>query len=109
NLLAPGSFPKRRRLRRLISACVGIILITIAAGLFWCRSAPPDPPELVLTGVDPAVVKVLEDSRAAVLQAPRSAAAWGRLGMVLVVHDFHAEANRCFAQAERLDGRDPRW
>jgi tetratricopeptide (TPR) repeat protein len=95
--------------KRLLSLFLGIILITGAVAYLWSRLAPPDPPAVLLTGVDPAVVKVVEDSRAAVRQSPRSAAAWGRLGMVLVVHDFHAEANRCFAQAERLDPRDPHW
>src|SRR5213079_2958398 len=32
-----------------------------------------------------------------------------RLGMVLRAHDFDAEANRCFEEAERLDPREPRW
>ena len=104
--LIPG---KSRRLRRFLSLFLGIILIAAAVGYLWFRSAPPAPPEVVLTDVDPAVVKVVEDSRASVRQSPRSAAAWGRLGMVLVVHDFHAEANYCFAQAERLDPRDPHW
>jgi tetratricopeptide (TPR) repeat protein len=29
--------------------------------------------------------------------------------MVLAAHEFMAEANECFAQAERLDPREPRW
>src|SRR5437899_2101638 len=94
---------------RVLSLFLGIILITGAVGYLWFRSAPPDPPDVVLTGLDPTVVNVVEESRAAVRHSPRSAAAWGRLGMVLVVHDFHAEANRCFAQSERLDPRDPHW
>src|SRR5438132_8238238 len=104
--LIPG---KRRRLRRFLSLFLGIILSAGGVGYLWFRSAPPAPPEVVLTDMDPGVVKVVQDSRAAVRQSPRSAAAWGRLGMALVVHDFHAEANHCFAQAERLDPRDPRW
>ncbi len=104
--LIPG---KRRRLRRLLSFSVGIILSAGVVGYLWFRSAPLAPPEVVLTDVDPAVVKVVQDSRVAVRQSPRSAGAWGRLGMVLVVHDFHAQANPCFAQAERLDPRDPHW
>src|SRR5439155_19466770 len=45
----------------------------------------------------------------AVVESPRSALPWGRLGMVLVAHDRTAEANQCFAQAEQLDPREPRW
>jgi tetratricopeptide (TPR) repeat protein len=58
---------------------------------------------------DPAVAAAVEEARTAVLQAPRSARAWARLGMVLAAHQFTAEANQCFAQAERLDPREPRW
>ena len=104
--LVPG---KGRRLRCRLSLFLGLLLIGGAVGYHWSRSAPPDPPEIVLTDVDPAVVKVVEDSQAAVRRSRWSAAAWGRLGMVLVVHDFHAEANRCFTQAERLDPLNPHW
>src|SRR5439155_25639345 len=102
NVLVSGLFRTRRPRRRLLSLSLGIILIMAAVGYLWSRSAAPQPPEVVLTDVDPEVVKRVEESRAAVRQTPRSAAAWGRLGMVLVVHDFHGEANRCFAEAERL-------
>ena len=53
-----------------------------------------------------AIVAALAQARAAVQESPRSAAAWGRLGMVLAAHDFRAEANACLAQAERLDPLD---
>src|SRR5207245_10323575 len=41
--------------------------------------------------------------------APRSAKSWGRLGKVLLAHEFSDEARACFAQAEALDPREPRW
>src|SRR5262249_20590872 len=40
---------------------------------------------------------------------PRSAAAWGQLGRVLLVHAFDGDAQACFAEAARLDRREPRW
>ena len=39
----------------------------------------------------------------------RSAAAWGRLGKILLAHEFSDEARACFAQAEALDPAEPRW
>ena len=89
------------------------------AALIWRRapvtqvhSSPdrvPQPPSLAATDVDPAVVKVVEAARAAVLQSPHSAETWGKLGMILTAHEFPSEANACFVQAEQLDPREPRW
>lgn len=72
--------------------------------------APPEPPALDLAGADPAVVRAVEAARAAVAESPQSAAAWGRLGMILLTHGLPVEAsNACFAEAERLDAKEPRW
>jgi tetratricopeptide (TPR) repeat protein len=70
---------------------------------------PPEPPSLTATEVDPMVMKAVQTARSAVLQSPRSAQAWGRLGMVLKAHQFNPEANACFVQAEQLDPQEPRW
>jgi tetratricopeptide (TPR) repeat protein len=81
----------------------------IAVGIGWFLWRVPVPPELDLAGADPAIVRAIDEARAEVHASPRSAAAWGRLGMLLRAHDFGMEANACFAQAERFDGTDPRW
>jgi tetratricopeptide (TPR) repeat protein len=39
----------------------------------------------------------------------RSARAWGRLGMVLLVHRLQHEAVVCLTQAEQFDPHEPRW
>jgi tetratricopeptide (TPR) repeat protein len=62
-----------------------------------------------LAGADPEVAALVESTRKEVLAAPRSADRWGRLGMVLRAHGFAAESTACFAQAQRLDPREPRW
>jgi tetratricopeptide (TPR) repeat protein len=80
-----------------------------AAFFLLGRDATPEPPALDLAGADPAVVKVLQALQARVRQSPRSPGAWGTLGLTLVAHDFHEPAQLCFAQAERLDAREPRW
>ncbi len=88
---------------------IGLILIVGSGSYLWYQTRTPQPPPLALAGIDPAIVAVVEQARAAALAAPRSASAWGRLGMVLAAHDFTAEANVCFTQAETLDPREPRW
>ena len=40
---------------------------------------------------------------------PRSAAAWGELGMILFAHDLYADAAPVLGRAEQLDAADPRW
>jgi cytochrome c-type biogenesis protein CcmH/NrfG len=65
--------------------------------------------QIKLEGVDPAIVKLVGDARAAVEKAPRSGAAWGRLGITLAVHDFIDQADSCFAQAEKYEPGEVRW
>ena len=68
------------------------------------------PPEVLLVGADPAVARAVADARSTVAASPRSAAAWGELGMLLLANEIGLEqAPLCFAQAETLDPRDFRW
>jgi tetratricopeptide (TPR) repeat protein len=69
----------------------------------------PEPPEVDLTGVDPALAAAVQAAQQAVREAPTSAEAWGRLGMVLVVHDYRVPGSFCFAQAQRLEPHEVRW
>lgn len=90
----------------------GILLIvaaTAGAWFFWFKYTTPQPPEVALTGIDPAVRGAVEEALADVRRAPRDADAWGRLGMVLTGHIFEDAAMVCFAEAERLDPDNPRW
>src|SRR5262249_57147490 len=66
-------------------------------------------PEPDLAGVDPAVTTAIESAQAAVRRRPRSADAWGRLGMVLAAHGVYPESITCFAEAQRLDPGELRW
>ncbi len=109
---AAGRVPSPRSRRRVV---VGVVLIGVALAVgvgwyTWPRNPPPPvPPTLELTGIDPDAAGAIRAARTQVEQQPRSAAAWGKLGMILFAHDFHAEALSCLAQAENLDGADPRW
>ena len=99
-----------RRKTLLIAALLGVVSVSVVLGvLWWMRPALPEPPAIDLSGIDPAVVQTVEEARLAVRQAPRSAAAWGRLGQVLAIHGFTDEASICFARAERLDPQEVRW
>jgi tetratricopeptide (TPR) repeat protein len=80
-----------------------------AGGYYWRHTRPTEPPVPHLDDVDPAIVAAIEKARAAVQDSPRSGGAWGRLGMVLAVHEFLADAIVCFAEAEHLDPAQPRW
>jgi tetratricopeptide (TPR) repeat protein len=84
-------------------------LTAIIGHWYWQRPAVPDLPVVALDGLEPAVAQAVEAAWAAARQAPRSAAAWGHLGMVLRAHFFNNEASVCFTAAEKLDRRDPRW
>jgi tetratricopeptide (TPR) repeat protein len=97
---------RSRWLLGLILACGLLLVGGVALRWGW---AGPEPPALDATGTDPAIVAAVEEARARVLGSPRSAAAWGRLGMVHLAHGFRSQATPCLAQAERLDPREPRW
>ena len=89
---------------------LALLALSLTGGFyFWERAHPPKLPAIKLDGVDPAIVRVVEESQARVRQSFRSGAAWGNLGMILSIHDFLAEADTCFANAERFDPQEPRW
>ncbi|MDB5307070.1 MAG: cellulose synthase subunit [Gemmataceae bacterium] len=94
--------------------CVVVLTILAATGVGlgiwrWLSSPvpvdPPNPPDIA----DAEIRRAVDDARAAVTAAPRSADAWGRLGMVLLAHIYEREPDLCFAEATRLDPTDPRW
>lgn len=96
----------------------GVVLLGGAAGYLWWIQADPEPstPELTVleppvleVTTDPAVTRVIEEGRAAVRASPRSAPAWGKLGMLFYVHGFPVPADSCFRTAEQLDRGEARW
>jgi tetratricopeptide (TPR) repeat protein len=84
----------------------------VVAALGWLahdRFTAPAPPAVSLADADPAVAEAIEAARRDVGRKPRSAATWGRLGLLLRAHGHVPESSHCFAQAERFDRGDPRW
>ena len=108
-----GPTPYKRLGRRWLwlVLLLGLAAIVGSAGWLWSyyRTPLPTPPALDFNGADPAVVSAIEKERQHVLNNPRSATAWGRLGEILTAFHYWKEALVCFAHAERLDPREPRW
>lgn len=68
-----------------------------------------EPPALPTAALDRPMLSLLETSRLAVVNAPESAATWGRLGQAFHTVEFHAQARICYEHAQRLDPRSPAW
>lgn len=107
---SPDTLSPARSRRRLALGALVLALVVGAGGVFWYRGhRAPVPPEAGLTSADPDIASAVREAREAVLRAPRSGRAWGRLGMVLRAHDYAPEAITCFQEAARLEPREPRW
>lgn len=105
----PVRTPRRARRRWLLA---GVVVVLVAGGVgayVWHRLSLPQPPLPDLAGADPGLVEAVEAAREEVRASPRSAEAWGRLGLILVVHNYVPEAIVCFERAGRLDADSPRW
>jgi tetratricopeptide (TPR) repeat protein len=89
----------------------GIILLVGGGALTLWFAWPTGkrPPDIDVTNASPALVQLIDDARGEVARQPRSADAWGHLGMVLLAHDYYPEAKACFEQAADLDPQATRW
>ena len=99
---------KAATLRRRVLARSPILLALV---VLWtaCRPAPVPIPDPDLAGVEARVRQRIVKTRQAVEEEPRSAQAWGRLGMVFDVHELDPEAITAYTRAEELDPKDVRW
>jgi tetratricopeptide (TPR) repeat protein len=101
--------PPARRGRVLATALLVAALVAAGAWYKLRPAPPPEPPAVDLTTADFEVAQAVCDAQDAVRKTPRSARAWGRLGMVLAVQEFREAAVLALAEAERLDPAEPRW
>ncbi|MEY2408214.1 MAG: hypothetical protein QOF48_884 [Verrucomicrobiota bacterium] len=88
-----------------IHASILSLGLLIAAGCHRSEG-PPHPSTASLDG---PLVSLIETSRQAVLVAPNSAAAWGRLGQAFHAVEFFSEARVCYAKAMEFESNNPRW
>jgi tetratricopeptide (TPR) repeat protein len=107
-------WPPSPRRRLCLAASVLVALGGVSAGLYFALRPPPvplapEPPSVPLDGVQKPVADAITDAQRRVREQPDSADDWGYLGKLLLTHYFLPQAEQCFAQAEQLDGKQPRW
>lgn len=106
----PAAVSRPRRRRRWLPIALVVAAAAAAGAYFWWRSPPPPPlPTVDLSKSEPEVASAVNKALADVTRGPRSAAAWGELGMVLRAHDFDMESVQALRVAEQLDPADWRW
>ena len=95
---------------------LAIVLLVLAAGgvaTWWWgfhkKEGPARVPPIPAHIEEAEIATALEAKRADVMAHAKSAEAWGEYAMLLLAHLFAKEADECFAEAARLDPRDPRW
>jgi tetratricopeptide (TPR) repeat protein len=97
------------RVRKLLLGAMVAAALGVGGWLTWRWYTTPVPPQVSLDGASKAVAGAVEEAREEVRRQPRSAQAWGKLGMVLTANGYPEPGAECFEQAERLDPHDPRW
>jgi tetratricopeptide (TPR) repeat protein len=99
---------QRRSLWTLVFAVGLLVVLGAVAARWWSRIEQVDVP--VPSDIsDPDLVAVLEKAQGLVQTRPRSAAVWANLALTLQANGYGAEADRFFAEAQRLDPGDGRW
>ena len=93
----------------LCGLCAFAVLICLLLLGGCSKRGQPEPPTVSLTAVDPSLARTIETSRVAVVSAPKSAEAWGKLGQALHAAEFLTEARSCYVRASELDPKSPRW
>ncbi len=101
----------RRRVWRMVRL-FAVVVVLVVVGWIWQKygqALPIAMPVIRLEEAGPAERQAIQDAQAVVRKKPRSAAAWGRLGIVLLAHNFEDAAGECFSAAQHLDPTSFRW
>jgi tetratricopeptide (TPR) repeat protein len=91
----------------LVVAAGAVVATTLLAALPWLLA--PRVPGPAVPPADAAVARAIGAAQGRVRVEPRSAAAWGELGLVLEAHGHSGAAVACFRRAAALDDRGWRW
>ena len=89
------------------SACPLLLVLIVLSWIGCSRSV--EPPRVITSSLDKPLISLIETTRQAVVSAPESAMAWGRLGQAFHATEFVAEAQSCYQHAIQLDSRAPAW
>ena len=95
--------------RKLLLGSVLIGLVGWGGWYGWRWYTTPVPPDIPLDGASKEKAEKIEQAREEVRRHPRSARAWADLGLTLLANGFTEQPIPCFAQAQRLDPKEPRW
>lgn len=96
----------------LVAALVSLFIAGSGTAYWFFHRFPaaPMPPVVPANPAEPEFTAVAQKLRGEVLREPRSARTWGRLGQALLANDWmESEAQVCFAEAQRLDPKNPHW
>jgi Tfp pilus assembly protein PilF len=93
----------------LVAIVAAASLLAIGIVGILRREKVVSPPVVEVADRDAAVVAALQAAQEKVRASPHSAAAWGRLGMLLLDYHFLPESRQCFAQAQRLAPHESSW
>jgi tetratricopeptide (TPR) repeat protein len=103
--------PKRKSRRLAAVLLVALLAGAVGGGVYLLirnRPSVPTPPDAP-AGVEPLVAEVVKEARKAVLDSPRSGAAWGTLAETFLANELEDEGFDCAVVAEKLDPLNPRW
>jgi tetratricopeptide (TPR) repeat protein len=103
----PAKSPRKAALKWV--SALAIVVAAVVAIVAVYRHSSPAPPKVSLSSLDRNLASLIETSRAAVIAAPRSASAWGKLGQGFHAAEFRSEAMFCYSNAMKFDAREPRW
>ena len=109
-------YPSSPRLSRSRRSALGVALALVSLLVVACGNddpgrdfTPPPIPDPALDTLESAVAEALRADRAALVEDPSRAAAWGRFGQTLHVHDLRREAAVCYGAAAALAPLEERW
>jgi tetratricopeptide (TPR) repeat protein len=84
------------------------LVVALAVAVAGCGKTP-QVPVLDTSKLDAMARHTLDQQITEVKAHPKSGSAWGQFGTMLRAFDFPAQAQTCFAKAEELDPKNPRW